>query len=490
MKFCQECGHEISQQATFCTNCGTKVHPPQSTNTQEEQKPTTEQAPVQQQIVPPTEPIQSDTQTGPVVEEAPLQQAKKPMSKGKKIILSIIALLVVALIGTHLFLSNHFDPMKKIEAMDEAYTQKDQEAFYDLFDIPKETNATAESFFHAVEEMDWSMLRTDLTYQAELTKEGLPTNPIAYAGTNFIRLENKSILFGLYHDVSFSLIPLKASVEIPFKGMKVTIADQTVTSKEDHEVIEMGSFLPGTYDWSFELEQNEMKMNNKGTVELYADEGNETIISPDWGFERVSIYSEVDDAIVYVNDKSTKQKITGYGELYPVILNDKTRIQLVAKDDKGKEVKSEKVALDNTNLDLTFKHIENEKAASSKRDELEQAFYNFRQDYEDAIFTLNFDYISGYFKPNSTIQKDYRKFVEDHATIAGYNYDFRTNDVTDFKELKNGKYEIRSFETFYYSSNEEGRIYYERTKKYVFTEDNGKYYVESIDNLTTDKKKQ
>src|SRR5699024_11063993 len=107
-----------------------------------------------------------------------------------------------------------------------------------------------------------------------------------------------------------------------------------------------------------------------------------------------------------------------------------------------------------------------------------------------AIYTIDFSYIRDYFKPNSKIQKDYRKFVEDHATIAGYDYDFRTNEVTDVKEQKDGKYELTSFETFYYSSADEGTIYYERTKKYVLSEENGMFYIESIDNLTTDKQKQ
>lgn len=489
MKFCQECGHELANDAAFCTNCGNKMDTPDYS--QQEQPTTTPvQPPIQQQVVPPVQQTHENRQQEPT--EVPQQPTpvKEPMGKGKKVLLSLIAVIVVALVGTHLFLSHHYDPAKKIEAMNDAYNNSDANAFYALFEVPKETNGTAENFFDAVKDIDWTSLHHDLTNQVNLLQDHLPRNPIPYAGSDFIRLTSKPILFGLYDDVSFEIIPLNTSVEVPFKNMEVKIGDQTLTSKEDDEVLEIGTFIPGTYDWSFELSRNEMKMNNKGTVELYADEDNQTVLSPDWGFERISIYSEVDDATIYVNDKSTKQKISGHGELYPVILDEDAKIQLVAKNDKGKEVKSEKVALDDTSISLSFEHIEKEKAAADKQSEVEQVFYNFRQDYEDAIYTLNFDYIRDYFKPDSKMQKDYRKFIEDHETIAGYNYDFRTNEVTDVKALKDDQYELKSFETFYYSSDEEGTIYYERTKKYVISEKNDTYCIESIDNLTTDKQKQ
>lgn len=483
MNFCQECGKPLEPTAAFCTNCGTKTEQSQQASTTSKDQPHhQETSPTSEQIV------SSPKQT--IHHEQVAAQPKQPMGKGKKILLSIIALFAIALIGTHFYLSNHFDPLKKIEAMNDAFHKKDQKAFYEHFNVPKGTIATADSFFNVVQDMNWPSLRSELMYQIDNLQEKVPTDPIAYEGADFIRLEKKPILFGLYNDISFSLIPLNASIEVPFKEMTVTIADEIVTSKEDDEIIEIGQFIPGTYDWSFKMERHQMPLKNKGTVELYAEEGQQALFSPDWGFETVSIYSEVDDAILYVNGKSTKEKVSGYYELYPVILDDKTEIQLVTKNGKGKEVTSEKMTLDSTNLDISFKHIEQEKAAANKREEVESVFYNFRSDYEDAIYTLDFSYIRDYFKPNSKIQKDYRKFVEDHATIAGYDYDFRTNEVTDVKEQKDGKYELTSFETFYYSSADEGTIYYERTKKYVLSEENGMFYIESIDNLTTDKQKQ
>lgn len=484
LKFCQECGKPVEANAAFCTHCGTKADLPQETHA-----PTEEPLPQAQQIVPPTQPPQMNhhqEQTN----EPTATRSKQPIGKGKKILFSLIALLILALVGTHFYLTNHFDPMKKIEAMNEAYNKKDHAAFYGAFTVPDGVISDADRFYETVQDLGWPELRSDLSSQVNNLQENMLMDPISYAGVDFIRLDKKPILFGLYNDVSFTLMPLKTTVEVPFKDMKLTIAGITVTSTQDQEVIEIGDVIPGTYDWSFELAQHHMTMKNAGTTRLNIEEGNQAVFSPEWGFESVSIYTEVDAAVLHVNGKSTKEKVEGHAELYPVILDDKTEIQLVSKNAQGKEVKSPKYKLDSTSIDVSFEHIEQEKVAEKKHGEIEEVFHNFRNDYELAITTLDFSYISQYFKDNSKIQKDYRKFVLGHKDIAGYHYDFRTNDITDIKQRKDGKYEVKSFETFYYSSFEEGEIYYERTKKYVISEQDGRYYIESIENLTTDKQKQ
>lgn len=145
---------------------------------------------------------------------------------------------------------------------------------------------------------------------------------------------------------------------------------------------------------------------------------------------------------------------------------------------------SNKAKLDQDEIDFSFQHLEDAKASAEVEELLRSAFYDFRYAYENAIDTLNFDYIADYFKDNSEIQKDYKKFVEDHINIPGYYYNFTKNDITGFKKLADGKYELTSYETFYFRSNEDGGLDYERTKRYIFIQNGDRYYIE---NLTTKK---
>lgn len=63
------------------------------------------------------------------------------------------------------------------------------------------------------------------------------------------------------------------------------------------------------------------------------------------------------------------------------------------------------------------------------------------------------------------------------------------NEIISFNTLSDKQFELQSYETFNYSSDKEGSINYERKKKYIFSFENGKYFIDEIVDLDTKKTK-
>src|SRR5690606_10917040 len=108
----------------------------------------------------------SVAETTPVPSSAP----RKPMSKMQKVLISFIGIIILAGIIAHLVISNLYDPVKKIEAMNTAYNSKDKEAFFNAFHFKEGTVANANDFYATVNEYGWTRLRDNLSEEVEKIK--------------------------------------------------------------------------------------------------------------------------------------------------------------------------------------------------------------------------------------------------------------------------------------------------------------------------------
>lgn len=151
MKFCKNCGQQSSEDAVFCTNCG------ETFQKEIEAKPQVK-APTSIETHS-TEVRSSQTVTKP----SPLPVPRKPMGKMQKALLSVLGIIILGCIIAHLVVSNHFDPVKKIEAMNTAYNSKDKEGFFNAFHFKEGTVANAHDFYATVNEYGWTRLRNDLS---------------------------------------------------------------------------------------------------------------------------------------------------------------------------------------------------------------------------------------------------------------------------------------------------------------------------------------
>ncbi|SCY56751.1 TcaA 3rd/4th domain-containing protein [Lysinibacillus fusiformis] len=449
MKFCTNCGEKNSEEVLYCTNCGNSLKE---------------------------------------FQEQKAEKNFKKISKKQKWILSISGVLLLLLISVHFILSSIFDPTKQISAMNEAYNNQDKDAFFQQFNIKEGTEANAQNLYAIVKDYGWTNLRNQLIYEVERIKNN--ENPdIIYNGGEFISVNSKPILFGLYDRVEFTVIPTEVFIYAPFKNMTLKFGDKEIVSKNDEENVGFGQYIPGEYVWSYSYEDGYIPLAEEGNLILEAQSENIAQIDVDWNFQTVFVDSDLEDAVLYINGKSTEKKVSELREIFPAKLNSKIEIYAQGQDKDGKTVKSEIMPLDNNSIYLAFEHIRAEEKLAEHEDFIRSIYKNFRTDYASAIQYTNFDYIDDYFKDGSKIKKDYAKFVTDHDNIPGYNYDFLLNDIISFIKLSDKQFELQSFETFNYSSDKEGFINYERKKKYIFAFENGEYFIDEIVDLDTKKTK-
>ncbi len=459
MRFCISCGEKNSEEVLYCTNCGNSL---------------------------------SDVQDKTSMKIEPKLSAqkkhRKKMTKKQKWIFSISSVLLLVLAITHFVLSSIYEPTKQISAMNDAYNNQDKDAFFQEFEVKEGTVADAQNFYAIVKKYGWTNLRNQLTYEVERIMNN--ENPdIIYNGGEFISVHSKPILFGLYDRVEFIIIPTEVFIYAPFKNMTLQFGDKEIVSKSDEENVGFGHYIPGEYAWSYSYEGGYIPLADEGKLMLEAQADNIAQIDVDWGFQTVSVDSDLEDAILYVNGKSTEKKVSELRELYPAKLNSKIEVYAQSQDKDGKTVKSDVLPLDSDTIYLPFEHIRTEQKLAEHEDIIRDIYKNFRSDYSSAIRYTNFDYIGDYFREGSKIKKDYAKFVTDHDNIPGYNYEFLLNEIISFNTLSDKQFELQSYETFNYSSDKEGSINYERKKKYIFSFENGKYFIDEIVDLDTKKTK-
>lgn len=479
MKFCKNCGQQSSDEAVFCTNCG------ETFQVEEASKPavTTQTD---------TEALSTEASSSQVrateTNSSPPPIPRKPIGKMQKALLSVFGIIILACIIAHLVVTNHFDPVKKIEAMNTAYNSKDKEAFFNAFHIKEGTVANAQDFYTTVNEYGWTHLRNSLTEEIGKIKNKEHMDIIYNDEGEFISLHKKPIFFGLYNEIEFNVIPVEVKVWAPFDNMTFRFADKEIVSKELDEEIVIGHFIPGTYEWSYEYEDI-MPLSGKGSYAVHYNSDNTAYIDVDWDFTSVTIDSDLEDAIVYVGGKSTGKKVSEMAYLYPAQVNPSIEVFAMAKDKDGNEVKSDVLAMDADYIYLPFEYFQQEQRLAEQEEEIRATYKRFRSDYASAINYTNFGYIDDYFKEGSKIKKDYAKFVVDHDEIPGYYYEFILNDIISFKEISDNKFELQTFETFNFSSDADGSLHYERKKKYVFSYIRDEIFIDEIVDLDTKKTK-
>lgn len=191
--------------------------------------------------------------------------------------------------------------------MNDAYNNQDKDAFFQEFEVKEGTVADAQNFYAIVKEYGWTNLRNQLTYEVERIMNN--ENPdIIYNGGEFISVHSKPILFGLYDRVEFIIIPTEVFIYAPFKNMTLQFGDKEIVSKSDEENVGFGHYIPGEYAWSYSYEGGYIPLADEGKLMLEAQADNIAQIDVDWGFQTVSVDSDLEDAILYVNGKSTEKK--------------------------------------------------------------------------------------------------------------------------------------------------------------------------------------
>ncbi len=129
--YCSECGAKIKKGAAFCEKCGSPV-PKEKRDLEDENKEN--------------------------------EEPRKKMSKGKKIGLFLLLLIVLLLVGGYVFLDHYFSPEKMASKYLDAWIQNDNQKIYDLLDLGNDKTFVSYEIFKEVFEEEQEALKDISNY--------------------------------------------------------------------------------------------------------------------------------------------------------------------------------------------------------------------------------------------------------------------------------------------------------------------------------------
>ena len=470
MKNCFNCGDERKGTEKFCVGCGSRFEEEASS------------------------------------ESVKVQKEKKTISSKRKksriAVLISVAVILLGLIGSHLFLQSKYDVSNTLAKMNQAYSAGDKSKLLSYFDVSEKTSKNEEGFYSFLEEEGWENIRDQMKSEANrLNAEGLSNIILDSEGNKLISALEKPVLFGLYNEVTFLVHPVKVEMEMPLDDTTITMQDITVKGDKG-EVVKVGDFMPGSYKWTAKVASEYGEIKENGSTDVVGDGKNTYEYTPEVEAGMVTITSDVPEAILWIDGKSTEKTIAEIKSFGPAPLNGTMEINAETKNDKGEKVKGEPIAIDSTTVHIRFAHVQ-EKVTAERTKQLEEkkreqlaeshgqavaSFVDeFRYSFESALNNADFSYIADYFPTGSQIQEDYLADIDRHSAMDEYYYyDFQSNTTTGFEIIDESTFLVTTAEMFYFDSYED-RLKYNKTKAYTVKLQNSQYYIQNIDQITSDK---
>ena len=428
--------------------------------------------------------------SGNVINPEPKKRSKK--TKNKFLIPGIITLLLLML-GTHMYLKNHYSPLKKIKAMETALLSDSVEDFSKQFDYEEGVLLDKKSFLEYVKEEEWSNnIQPELKQYIATIKTNKSMLSYSIAGSasdKFIIIEPKAVLLGLYHDYKFRVLPSNVRINADLPNTEISINKKSIKSKDGFETLLKA--YPGTYDISAISKNEYGTLETKDTMVVTADTDYVYNIEFDGDIYDLNSYG-YGDAIVFINDKSTGKTINELGEIGPFANPEKIRVHAVAITDDKKKIISKIVDLKDV-ASINFEFDEGSVITDDEKiDDVRAAEFiiDYRSAYGEAVNTGNYDAVRNYIVPGSSADKELAPYVN-KIKANSYEYTFIDNNILSVVK-KNDFYEVLVSESLEFDNNsKDSKGYYytklKQNKLYEVVNNNGEYKLQSIKYFKEDK---
>ncbi|WLR55498.1 hypothetical protein LC048_00270 [Mesobacillus subterraneus] len=416
---------------------------------------------------------------------------KESLLKNRKSWLIGLILLILPL-ATYFSGKVIYEPHKVVDEFEQAYIEEDTAKLASYFEIPKESLSEIENeaFIQMVKQYGWTNLKTALMNGIDSLKESDSNLLVVYdeGGNGFITLHKKPVMFRLFEEVTVRFKPVELYVVAPYAGTKVIVSDQEINVDKVEEPVRAGFFLPGEHTVTAQYQNQLGEFNLEDSLYIGTDGSEPYVIQ--FGERSVDLDSDIQDAVLFINNETTNQTIDEIQQLYPVPEDSNVEVFAEYMDADGTIYRSSAEKLNEDYVYLSFEEYNRRQESMALHEENTREFVaNFRDDYLAAIMATDFNFVSVYFEDETPIYDEYKKFVEDHAKFGVYSYNFLVNDITSFVETSENEFKIETFETFEFSSEKDGQFYYERSKEYTIVYIDDRYYFKEIKNLDSKKTK-
>lgn len=365
MKFCTNCGADLKQTARFCMKCGKEI---------------------------------VDVQEGSIrtslLSGISFRKMNITWTKRQTIFYSLISGLALILLICHLVLSSMASPEKKVRALEELLLEKDAEALYDMLMIEKDVQGTPEQLLRFLTTEDIHSSISSLIETAERaakTKSDQLWGSKLFESGDLLSIKHRKLLF--YNTIDIASLTVEMKVLLPAEST-ITVAEKDFSS-ETEQAVNIGTFIPGEYDISYDAHVTIVPLRGKGSllVPSLGGEKQSVTLEDIVEGETVTLQSAF-DGLLYINGKSTNHYVSEMSSLFPVSFNENLKLKVVAKDVNGSEMHSNELPLTSNELVFEFPTLTEKKSKKWSMDTLkEQAdalFTQLQDDYQNILKSIDF----------------------------------------------------------------------------------------------------
>src|SRR5690625_4066589 len=503
MGFCTNCGNQLKAEEKFCTSCGNPIQAKgnqETSSTEVDNHTHNEQA----------EQLQKDSNIGKKEEtvgtqQKQIQQAvetqqvslpeKKPMSKRNKILIGTVAAFIVLLFGVHKYLESHFDPMKQVVAMENALSEKKMDEFFNLIELEEDALIDKESYFEHIKDKEWeSAIKNQYIHIIEADKEkATPYEKVIESemGYPLLKLKPKSI-FGLYKGYTVRAVPMKLEAQSNIDATEISILDKSFTVELADEGTDIGLIYPGTYDVQATAKGKYGDFTYDEIVQLDSYDSEMIDIEFETNFYYIYTGYDYEDAILFIDDKSTKTAIGEYTEIGPFPEDTDKTLHAEWKNTDGNTIRSNTVKLQELGdypeiyFDFDAANAVHADVAGDVEAEVGQFILDFRNAYEDAVNYADFFEIENYLKPDSHAEKELKKFIKDMED-GYYYYEFYENIILNVEKKDKKTYHVKTNELFMFRDDDGKEYDYDREKMYIVEIIDEQFLISKIEYTDTQK---
>ena len=418
----------------------------------------------------------------------------RPLSKKGKIYFYTSLIFIAVIFGVHLFISSLFSPMAVVEEFEKAILDKDAKHLVSIINRGQITYSISEKeaasyISYLTKEYNFTTIDNQLKLQAnelDNSQEFVPTPITDKHGNQLVMLNKDYKKKWLFYDQYYlEFYPFSLAVSSNLPNTEVFVNDKKATKiKEAEEPMSIGFVFPGEYRFKGTFKSEYGDITKEENINLTEGNGNSFSVYLQLDGQYVSISSNHDDAILFVNGKSTGLKVNEIESFGPIRTDGSIKLHAERKVN-GKTIKTDVIPVtDESGIDLAFEEEEEEEyeyvAASTdtKFDEVSQFMNDFCISGVQAINSRNISVAESYHDPSGPSlgeAKEYLKSIEKR----GITEEFISMSLIDLQEAEGG-YKVTTQEDYNIFYGNGDKKYKKFQTSYHLTKVDGKLKVHSL----------
>ncbi|TMU83447.1 hypothetical protein FGG79_19760 [Bacillus sp. BHET2] len=409
------------------------------------------------------------------------------MSKKTKVFLLIAGILSISLISTHMILSSIYDPMKTIQSMDKAMTSNSEEGFLEYISFDEDALLNQKHYFSYIQASDWEGMREQFAsiISGDTDFDAFVKNQY---GHDLFKVKRHSIV-GIYPTYEIEAIPNQIMMKTNMESATFKIGEKKVAIEESGKPVKGSKAYPGSYSIKGEATNLYGDFTLEEEIEVETNESHQSEYHLDFNGSTYSINTNVPEAILFINGKSTDKMLKEIEYLGPFPEGKKMAMFAEMSTPDGSTFRSEEITQDDDIWgDLPFMigeeemdPVEGEESEeSASLDEANQYILDFRDSYEEALNSRDYSLIQSYMITGSVAEEELQEYIGE-LQDKDYSYEFTENNILHSEEVGNDTFEITTNEQFIFTNHLGEKTTYDREKIYTIIKEDTSYKIEKID---------